>query len=59
MANKKKKVKLSAPTSEPISIKIEKAENGFIVSRFSEKGRRQIVAKNIREVIKVVNTAFK
>lgn len=58
MVEKSKKVKLSAPTSEPISVRVEKAENGFIVSRFSEKGRKQVVCKNIKEVIKAVNTAF-
>ncbi len=58
MAKTSKKAKLSAPTTEPISIRVEKAENGFIISRFNEKGRKQIIAKNIREVVKIINSTF-
>ena len=55
MAKKPKPIKYSEPTS----VRVEKAENGFIVSRFTDKGTKQVICKDMREMIKAVNKMFK
>jgi len=47
---KHKNHKEAIPSSPP-SIRIEKADNGFIVSRYSDAGMKQMVFKDAKEAV--------
>lgn len=42
--------------SEPKSVRIEKADNGFTVSTYTDKGCKQMVAKTETEAIRHAKT---
>lgn len=54
MAKKPKKTtnSLVVPYSEPKSVRIEKADNGFTVSTYTDRGCKQMVAKSESEAIR-------
>lgn len=50
--NKKNLVAPATACCEPKSVRIEKAENGYTVSMWTEKGNKQMVAKTETEAIR-------
>lgn len=50
--NKKSNVNQPVMCSQPKSVSIEKADNGFTISTYTDKGRKQLIAKNESEALR-------
>lgn len=55
------KVKASSPMRyhEPKRVTVEKAGNGFVIEHHSENGRKSMIAKNPKEMMKHMNKMLK